>query len=260
MLSLNRHHRQRSYFLLFLLVSAFPTSVTTCLDCCFHWKLIPEPSYFHHMPSGGPAVPNHFNVGIDNVWQMVRMICLLWCMFGTLWFQLRRAWQIPRWQLAGGRGGSIQWGFRSLCLSAFRRSRHHVWVGGSSKGEPARGHFCSRGVNKCRRHCRWWTKIKISNHHRRGVFLILLRSLVSGDGSGATVDGGWVVQDDPPILVRCKQCSKKGENTIILLIVFAIGICVYGQGWRWGIKHNPYIGYFPTPGLRSLVSSIFLLP
>ena len=33
-------------------------SVTTCSDCCYHWKLNTKPSYFHHL-TGGRVVAVH---------------------------------------------------------------------------------------------------------------------------------------------------------------------------------------------------------
>ena len=100
--------------------------------------------------------------------------------------------------------------------------------------------------------------------HGLGILLLLLRPLVSRDGSGANVDGGGGRRvkgksANPPGLGRCQQCGNKGENAVILFIVFAVGLYVDGQGWWWGVKNKPCIGSVPGPGLCSLVSSILLL-
>ena len=56
-------HRQRSSFTFFFLDSSLPTSGTTRLDHCFHWKIFPEPSYFRHISPGGYTAPHHFKCG-----------------------------------------------------------------------------------------------------------------------------------------------------------------------------------------------------
>ena len=64
---------------------------------------------------------------------------------------------------------------------------------------------------------------------------------------------------DPPGLGRCQQRGKKEENDVIIFIVFAVGLCVEGQGWWWGVKHDPYICFVPGSGLSFLVRNILLL-
>ena len=60
----------------------------------------------------------------------------------------------------------------------------------------------------------------------------------------------------PPGLERCQQRGAKGETAFVTFIVFSYGLCGDRQGWRCGIKHKPYLGSVPGPGLRSLVSVI----
>ena len=88
----------------------------------------------------------------------------------------------------------------------------------------------------------------MSRRHPAGMrhLLILFLPLVSGDGYGATVDGGGGVRAkgksaDPPRLGRFQQSGDKGETTVILFIVFTVGLGVYGKGWRWVLKQYPYI-------------------
>ena len=83
--------------------------------------------------------------------------------------------------------------------------------------------------------------------------------LVSEDGSSDTVGCGGGGQlkgksTNPPGLGRYQQRGDKLETAVILFIVFSVGLCVDGQGWRWGVKYNPCIGSVPVPGLRSLMS------
>ena len=68
---LHRHHCQQSSIPLFFLVSLFPKSVTTRLDCYFYWQFFPDPSYFHHISSGGPAALHHFQCGGGKFWSEV---------------------------------------------------------------------------------------------------------------------------------------------------------------------------------------------
>ena len=50
-----RYHRRRLSFPSNLSISLSPTSVTTRLYCCYHRKLNPKPSYFHHLAGGRVA-------------------------------------------------------------------------------------------------------------------------------------------------------------------------------------------------------------
>ena len=63
MASLHHHHHWWLSFIFFILVSSSPTSVATHLDRCFYQKFNPEPLYFHHISSGGPAVPHQLQYG-----------------------------------------------------------------------------------------------------------------------------------------------------------------------------------------------------
>ena len=96
----------------------------------------------------------------------------------------------------------------------------------------------------------------------RGVLLLLLLPLVSGDGTGATVDVGGEGRSKgksayPPGLGRFQQRGSKGETDISLFIFFSSGLGGGGQGWIWGIKHKTYLSSFPVPGLQSLVNGIY---
>lgn len=89
-LALLYYHLQRSSFPLFFLVFSFPTSMTTRSDCCFHRKFFPEPSYFCHISSGGPAVSHPSKVVVNNTGQRVGMLFRLCCVVGTFQFRMRR--------------------------------------------------------------------------------------------------------------------------------------------------------------------------
>ena len=65
---LHRHHHWQSSFPLSFLVSSFRTSVTTCSDCWLHQHFFHEPLYFHHISSGVPSVPHHFQFGGGQFW------------------------------------------------------------------------------------------------------------------------------------------------------------------------------------------------
>ena len=95
----------------------------------------------------------------------------------------------------------------SLWIGNFRMRLHHEQGGGIPEGEPAWGRCRSSGGNNCRRHFRQRAKEKIISRHGRGVLLLLLRSLVSEDGAGDTVDvgGGGLAKGksaDPPGIGR----------------------------------------------------------
>ena len=116
-MALLHRHRRRSPFLLFFLVSSLPTSVTTCLDRCFHQKLFPKPSYFFHISSGGqrvplmiyhqgdPLSPTIFNMVVDNVGKTVGMLCRFCRVVKTFWCQMRNPGPMLGRQPVGGGGG-----------------------------------------------------------------------------------------------------------------------------------------------------------
>ena len=56
-------HRWILSFPLFFLVLLLSTSVTNRLYWCFRRQFFPGSSYFHHISSGVPAVPHHFQCG-----------------------------------------------------------------------------------------------------------------------------------------------------------------------------------------------------
>ena len=69
--------------------------------------------------------------------------------------------------------------------------------------------------------------IESSSRQGRGVLLILLRHLFSGDRSGATVDGGGGggggaegKYANTPGPGRCQLCGAKVETTVIIFIVW----------------------------------------
>ena len=180
-MALLHHHRWQLSFPLFSLVSSLPSSVTTRLDRFFHWKLFPDPSYFHHISSGGPPAPHHFQCVGGYVGQRVGMLCRLCCVVGTFRGLMRRPWPMPMRQPAGGGGGSRRQGGRpkregrhwrrSLDLNSLIRQRHHGRGGGRPKGEPAHGRCrSSRGNNRRRRRCRS-AKGKIISQRGQGVLL-----------------------------------------------------------------------------------------
>ena len=72
MVLLNRHQSRWSSFPLFVLVFSLPTIVTTHSYRFFHQKFFPESSYFHHISSGGPTVPHHFQCGGGQFWAEVQ--------------------------------------------------------------------------------------------------------------------------------------------------------------------------------------------
>ena len=53
-------------FPLNLLISLSPKSVTTRLDCCYHQKFNPKPSYFHHFSGGRVAAFHEEAFPIEN--------------------------------------------------------------------------------------------------------------------------------------------------------------------------------------------------
>ena len=154
-------------------------------------------------------------------------------------------------------GGGRRW-WRATRRSPRKRSpdltpepwpqQHHGRGGGSPKGETARGNYHSIGGNNCRLRCHQCAKGKILSRHRWCVLLTLLLPLISGDGFGATVDGGGgrrakVNSSDPPRIGRCQQHGAKGKTAIIVFIV--LPLVFVGMGKAGGEAPNMNRILFP---------------